>query len=62
MPLPLRDISSTFLKCVEAVLRGDELEATDVSSVADANLKSGLNQLVNPEGRCGLSDNALRAP
>ena len=61
MCLPLRDISPTFLKCVEAVLRGDEPEATDVSSSVVANLKSGLNQLVNPEGQFGLSDYALRA-
>ena len=61
MALPLRDIIPPFLKCVEAVLRGDDLEASDISSVAVANLKSGLNQLVNPEGESGLSDVALRA-
>ena len=46
---------------MEAVLRGDGLEAKDVTSVAVANLKSGLNQLVNPEGQFGLSDDAVRA-
>ena len=35
--------------------------AKGVTSVAVANLKSGLNLLVNPEGQFGLSDDALRA-
>ena len=61
-PLLLRDLSPPFLKCVETVLEGGELEAEEGKlSAAVANLKSGLNQLVNPEGKFGLSDHSLKA-
>lgn len=58
-PLPVRDLSPSLLKCVEAALEGDVLEG--VQSVAVGNLKSGLNRLTDPRGERGLSDGALKA-
>lgn len=56
-PLLVRDLSPSLLKCVEAVLEGDQPE--EAQSAAVSSLKRGLSQLTDPRGESGLSDGAL---
>ena len=50
----------SFHKCVEAVLKGDELEVKG-ARVAVGNLMNGLNRFTNPVGEFGQSDDVLKS-